>query len=238
VAGAENYLNPPVITLESKDLAPEGEEEEEDSKRGGTASIFLIIFPGFSVYALFLVGDIGMRDLLTEGSAGTLRRQMSGPVTGSSLIAAKALYSLVLASICLVILTVIGWIVAGRGVSFTGFLLLSAALVLAATGAGATVYGLSGKEQRGAVIAALVYLVLAFAGGSFFQIEGLPGVLRAVAPVSPFYWGTMGYRGLLEADAGLVDILPNAGILAAIGLPLLALGSFLLERRIRKGGAS
>jgi ABC-type multidrug transport system permease subunit len=241
MAGAENYLDPPVIKLETTDLGSTGEEaggQDDDSAENGTAAVFLYIFPGFSVYALFLVGDVGMRDLLTEGSAGTLRRQMSGPVTGPILVASKALYSLVLASVCLVILAVIGWIVAGHGVSLAGFLMLSGSLVIASTGAGAAVYGLSGKEQRGAVISALVYLVLAFAGGGFFDIRSLPGVVQGVAPVSPFYWGTMGYRSLLQADAGLMDVLPNAGILVAIGLPLLALGSILLERRIRRGGAS
>ena len=46
----------------------------------GTFSIFLIVLPGVSVWALFMLGDMAMRDILTESTPGTLRRQLSGPL--------------------------------------------------------------------------------------------------------------------------------------------------------------
>ena len=88
--GAEAFLFPPVIELSSVDLGEkETVDEEEDSgaEQNLALIIFLWIFPGVSVYALFLVGDLAMRDLLMEADAGTLRRQVQGPVSAATLLA-------------------------------------------------------------------------------------------------------------------------------------------------------
>ena len=39
--------------------------------------MFLMVLPGISVFGLFVVGDLAMRDLLDETTAGTLRRQLA-----------------------------------------------------------------------------------------------------------------------------------------------------------------
>jgi ABC-2 type transport system permease protein len=233
VEGVRKLLFPPAITVDTESLAP----KPADQKSGESVSlIFLIILPGVSVYALFLVGDQAMRDIITEAKAGTLRRQLAGPISAGTLVLGKALYTAVLALLALLVLSVVGAVVLRRGVDPAGFLLLSFALVLAVTGISATIYGLAKDERRGATIGSIVYLVLGFAGGSFVNLEGLPRAVRAVSPASPFYWGTTGYRKLIESAATAVDVLPNAAVLAGLGAVLLALGAFLLHRTMRRGG--
>jgi ABC-type multidrug transport system permease subunit len=106
------------------------------------------------------------------------------------------------------------------------------------TGTAGAIYGITGKEGRGAVVAGILYLILAFSGGCFIPLESLPNSVRAIAPFSLFYWGTTGYRMLMESGAGLSAIIPNVCILAGIGIPLMVLGSVLLGRRIQQGGAA
>lgn len=233
VDGAEAYLFPPAIAIDTGSLAP----KPADQQSGESASlIFLIILPGVSVYALFLVGDLAMRDIITEATAGTLRRQLAGPIGAGTLVLGKALYTAALSLLALLVLSIVGAVVLRKGVDPAGFLLLSLALVLAVTGTSATIYGLAKDERRGATIGSIVYLVLGFAGGSFVNLEGLPRAVRAVAPVSPFYWGTAGYRKLLESAATVGDVLPNVAVLAGLGAALLALGALLLHRTARRGG--
>ena len=231
--GGEKVLFPPVISVDTASLAPKPADEKSGE---GVSFIFLVVLPGVSVYALFLVGDLAMRDIITEATAGTLRRQLAGPIGAGTLVLGKALYTAVLSLLALLVLAVVGAAVLRRGVDPAGFLLLSLALVLAVTGTSATVYGLARDERRGATIGSIVYLVLGFAGGSFVNLEGLPRAVRAVAPASPFYWGTGGYRKLMESAATAGDVLPNVMILAGLGAVLLALGAFLLHRTARRGG--
>ena len=230
--GAAAVLSPPVIAFDTASLATPPADEPSDSE---VSLIFLVILPGISVYALFLVGDLAMRDIIAESTAGTLRRQLAGPIGGGTLVLGKALYTAVLSLLALGVLSAVGALVLRRGVDPAGFLLLSLALVLAVTGTSATIYGLARNERRGATIGSIIYLVLAMAGGSFVNLEGLPRAVRAVSPVSPFYWGTTGYRQLIESAGTLRDVLPNVAVLAGLGAALLALGAFLLHRAARRG---
>ncbi|HEV8583170.1 MAG TPA: ABC transporter permease [Thermoanaerobaculia bacterium] len=230
------YLSPPVIAVDTASLSPQPADEKSRKSGSGTSLIFLVVLPGVSVYALFLVGDQAMRDIITEATAGTLRRQLAGPIGTGTLVLGKALYTIVLALLALLVLSAVGAAVLRRGVDPAGFLLLSFALVLAVTGTAATIYGLARDERRGATIGSIVYLILGFAGGSFVNLEGLPRAVRAAAPASPFYWGTAGYRKLIESSGGLGDVLPNIAILAGLGVFLLALGALLLHRTLRRGG--
>jgi ABC-2 type transport system permease protein len=233
--GAGAFVFPPVILLDGEQL---GASDDEDAGGGsGFGAIFLAILPGISVYALFLVGDLGMRDLLTEAEAGTLRRQLCGPQRAGTLILGKALSTMALCVISVLLLTVIGALIAPQRVSPAGFVLLSLALILAVTGMASTIYGTSRSESRGSTIGAIIYLILAFAGGSFITFEALPAALRTVAPVSPFYWGTIGFRTLLRDGGGPADILLPAVILAGLGAATLLLGSLLLQRQARRGMA-
>jgi ABC-2 type transport system permease protein len=233
-AAAETATGEQAAEAGDEDEGDEGEEEGMDMR----ALIFLMILPGISVYALFLLGDLAMRDILHEGKIGTLRRQLAGPLAARELVLAKALQTAVLATICLVLISAVGWVVLEDPVDLPGFVVLSTALILAVTGAAAVIYGAARTDQQGSTLASLLYLVLGMAGGSFFPLSQLPEIFRKIGVFSPFYWGAEGYRALIENEAGLGDILPNVGILGGLGAVLLLVGSWLLERRVRRGAAA
>jgi ABC-type multidrug transport system permease subunit len=240
VDGAEKFLMPPVITLNSFSMEESEEEDEQQypSSRGLAFSIFLFVFPGISVYTLFLIGDTAMRDILVEAEDGTLARQLQGPIGTRTLVFAKALLTLVICLLALLILALIGWIARGSGVDRAGFIVHSLALIVAIAGSGATIYGAAGTQRRGATISSVAYLFLGFAGGSFIRVETMPAGVRAISPFSPFYWGAEGFKTLLERNGGLADVMQPVGILLALGVALLLLGSWLLTRRLERGGAT
>ena len=233
--GAGAFVFPPVILLDAEQLGTGADENGRGAS--GFDAIFLAVLPGISVYALFLVGDLGMRDLLTEAQAGTLRRQLCGPLRAGTLILGKALSTMILCVISILLLTLIGASIAPRSVSPAGFALLSLALILAVTGLAATLYGAARSENRGSTVGSIIYLILAFSGGSFITLEALPAVLRSVAPLSPFYWGTIGFRTLLRDGGGVVEVLLPATVLSGLGVATLLLGALLLRSHVRRGAA-
>jgi len=235
IDGVAEYVNPPVITLESIQLVREsGEEDPADSGGSDTGNIFLFVLPGVAVWSLFMLGDLGMRDLLSEMTRGTLRRQLSGPMPAWLVVVAKALYAAALAGIGLVVLSLVGWAVASRPIDPVGFVLLSLTVVLAATGFASLVYGGAPTERVGTTLSSVVLLVLAFAGGAFIPTAQMPAAVQRVSPLSPFYWGAEGYRELIQGG-GPAEIVTHAGILAGIGIVLLAAGSLMLGRRVSRG---
>lgn len=238
---ALRYVDEPPMTLEVVDLGeempPAGETADEDDEPSTLALIFLIILPGVSVYALFMIGDQMMRDVLSEQRFGTLRRQLTTPVSVAEVVASKVLLTIVVSGGALLVLAGVAWGVAGRLPDPFALVALALALVLAITGAGTTIYGIARTDQQGATLASLVYLALAFGSGSFMPVDNLPAVLQRLAPFSPFYWGTEGFRRLLDG-AGLLDLGRPMLWLGLTGVVLLTLGSRLLDRRLRSGVAS
>jgi ABC-2 type transport system permease protein len=213
--------------------------EPKKTKSGDApSSIFLLVLPGVAVYGLFLVADQGMRDVMTERTLGTLRRQLAGPVPAESIILAKAVYTAVLAAGAIVVIGAVGALVLSAPVSLPGFLLLSLALVLAVTGTTAVIYGVARTERQASTLGNMIFLAMGFLGGGFFRVEGLPPALRGIAPFTPLYWGTQGYRKLLEDAAGVGGIATHAGVLALMGAVFLGIGAVALRRTARRGAAA
>lgn len=238
IEGTGAFVFPPAIELPGAlETAPK-DTEAKTTRAEGMAEVFLLILPGIAVYALFLVGDSAMRDVLVEIREGTLRRQLAGPIGPGALVAAKAVYTAVLSLLALAILSLVTAAVLRRTISVPGYLLLSSGIVLAVAGASSVIYGFARTERRGATVASVIYVAMAFIGGSFVPLDSLPRVLRTIAPITPFYWGTTGYLKLMRDGAGLAEVLPNAASLAALGVVLLAIGAVALGRAVRSGAAA
>lgn len=231
--GADGFVFPPAITLKG---AFEEKSKEGEENRGSL--IFLAVLPGVAVYALFLVADNGMRDVLAEGTLGTMRRQLAGPIGTGTLLAGKALYAGALALLALAVFSAVAAAFLRKVPSLPGYLLLSLALILAVVGCSALVYGLAGTERKGATFASAMYLVLGFLGGSFVDVGNLPPFMQAIARWTPFYWATSGYRTLLEKGGGLADIFPAIAVLSLLGIAFLVAGAFFLRKTIARGGAT
>lgn len=237
IRSSGKYIFPPAITLKAVQLETPGTQSAAGSSPSPMASVFLFVLPGLAVFALFTLGDMVMRDLLGEGTRGTLRRVLAGPVRPGTLVLAKSLTASVVAVGGLLILAVIAGLVARHGVDFIAFALLSLALVACVTGLASTIYGLARSERQGSTIGSALYLILAFSGGAFLPLENLPRAMRAISPASLFYWGTQGYQKLLVTGGGLADVLLPIGVLAGSGIVLLTAGGMLLRRRILRGAA-
>ena len=143
----------------------------------------------------------------------------------------------VVAGVVLLILAAITAFLADVAVDLPAFAILSLSLVLAVTGFAALIYGAARTENQGTTAAAVIYLTMAFSGGSFVPLNSMPAALRGIAPISPFYWGTSGFQSLLD-EGGLADVLQNVAILGGLGLALLVAGSFLLQRKVLRGEAA
>jgi len=240
IDGMGGLVNPPAIALESElfdNVAP-AQKAEPKSKGNASSTIFLLVLPGVAVYGLFLVADQGMRDVMTERTLGTMRRQLAGPVAAETIIVAKAVFTALLASLAVIVMASVGAFVLSTPVSIAGFVLVSATLVLAVTGTNAVIYGLARTERQAATLGNMIFVLMGFLGGGFIRVEGLPPVVRAMAPLTPLYWGTQGYKALLEHGAGVAGVAKHAAVLATIGIVLLAVGALALRRTARSGAGA
>ena len=233
IMAAEDLIFPPVIGFEEEAVEKDDTAESEPSNTKST--IFGMLLPGLAVYSMFMLGDLGMRDLLVEQREGTLRRQLSAPITTRGVLFGKGLYVAGMVSISGVILMVLSRFALGLPIDPIAFFVSCLSVAMLVVGITSAIYGLCRSERQASTIGSAVFLFLGFLGGSFMPIDNLPSSLQGFVQYNPFYWGTEGFRQVLLSGAGLEDIASFLLRLLVLGLLSAILGATLLQRKILSG---
>ena len=86
------------------------------------------------------------------------------------------------------------------------------------------------NDQQAGGLGVLFALGLAALGGCMVPIEIFPDTMQTIAKLTPHAWGIDAFAELVRNDAGLVDILPQLGVLAVFAVVLLALATWRLQK--------
>lgn len=207
----------PAIVVASEDL--EGAKIE-----GGITIYFALMFPGITVMFVFFIVGMVAASLLTERETGTLRRLLAAPIPRGAIIAGKMLAYMLLVCLQVVVLFSVASIFFDMplGKSPVALVLLTLALALAATAMGMLVAALSRTPQQADNIGTVLGFVLAGIGGCIAltptpitRSEGFMGVL---SKLTPHAHAVEGYYSLMGENATFGQVLPEIGILLAMGV--------------------
>ena len=198
----------PVITVRSEDLA--------GAVKTGPANLFATFVPNFAVmFAFFLMGEIAAT-ILIEKEEGSFRRLMAAPMPRGAIIAGKML------TYTLVVLLQVAFLFGVASIAFDmplgksplGLLILSLSLALAASALGMLLAAFAKTSSQANMLGTLGGFVLGGLGGTFAVWRGLPGSLMdQLSLVTPHAHALRGFDTLLIEGGGVMDILPQAGIL-------------------------
>jgi ABC-2 type transport system permease protein len=184
---------------------------------------------------VFLSSLTGAATLIKARRLGVIARVMAAPVASWQALAGQALGRFGIAAVQG------GYIMLGTallfGVDWGNPLLAGLVLVLfcAVSAAAAMVIGsVMDNDAAATGVGVGLGLVLAGLGGSMVPPEFFSGTLQAVSRLTPHRWAYDAFADIQRHDGTLVDILPQLGVLAAMALALLALGSFLLQRSLSR----
>ncbi|GGI80789.1 ABC transporter permease [Pseudarthrobacter scleromae] len=184
---------------------------------------------------VFLSSLTGAATLIKARRLGVIARVMTGPVSSWQALAGQALGRFGIAAVQG------GYIMLGTallfGVDWGNPLLagLVLAFFCAVSAAAAMVIGsLMDNDAAASGVGVGLGLVLAGLGGSMVPPEFFSETLQAVSRVTPHRWAYDAFASIQRHDGTLADILPQLGVLAAMALALLALGSFLLQRSLSR----
>lgn len=214
----------PQITVTGEDL--EGVETQS------LDSVYSYYMPSYAVmFAFFIVGTIA-GSLLTEKEEGTFRRLLASPLHRGSIIAGKMLaYMLVMGLQVLLVLGV------GRvffdiplGDSPLGLVLITLTLALAATSLGMLVAAMARTRSQVEGVSFVISIVLGAVGGSIIPLPD-EGFLHLLSQFTPHSHAIEGYLKLMSQGAGVVEVLPQVGLLAGVAVAffLIAMWRFRFE---------
>jgi ABC-2 type transport system permease protein len=209
----------PYLTV-SRQTLQEVEKEEE------AWSAFSYFIPGFTVmFAFFLVGSVG-ESVLAEKEVGAFRRLLAAPVHRASIIAGKMLAYSLIVIMQVVVLFGVGRIVynVSLGRSPLALILLTIVLALVSSSLGMLVAAVAKSRRQAGTIGQVLGFVLSAAGGCIIvQTVQFGGFLEALSKATPHGHAMEGYVRLMVEGRGLMDVLPQVGLLALFGVAFFAL---------------
>lgn len=184
---------------------------------------------------VFLSTLAGSTTLIQARRLGVVNRMLAGPMTAGQVVGGQVLgrwaiglfqggYIMLASSL----LFGVGW-----GSLPLALLVL---LLFSLVAAGAAILVGTLLETEGAAGGAGIGagLVLAALGGSMFPLELFPDTLRAVSRITPHSWAYDAFAELQRRGGGLLDVLPQLGVLAAMALLLTTLGAWSLRRSLAR----
>ncbi len=198
-------------------------------------NFFNLLIPGFTVmFSFFLVGVIG-ESIFKEKDDGTYRRLMAGPMRRGEIVAGKMLAFGVMVVLQVFILfgVAAGFFSMDLGKSPLGLILLTICLSLVVTSMGLMVAALSKSGKQADSISMLLAFLLAGLGGCIqfgltplFLQDNFIATLSRFVPQGQALWG---YYRLINQNAGIVEILPNMGILLLMAAVFFGIASWRLK---------
>ncbi|MBL7063024.1 MAG: ABC transporter permease [Anaerolineae bacterium] len=220
----QEMFEDPLIAVRGEDL--EGVETQSlDSAHGYTVPSYAVMF------AFFIVGTIAAT-ILTEKEEGTFRRLLASPIHRGSIIAGKMLTYMLVVGLQVLVVFGVGSVFFGvpLGNSPLGLLLVTLALALAATSLGMLVAALARTHSQVDAVGLVIGIVLGAAGGAIIPIPE-EGFLHLLSQFTPHAHAIEGYLKLTSQGAGVVEILPQVGLLAGVGVLffLIAMWRFKFE---------
>ncbi len=161
-----------------------------------------------------------------ERATGTLRRLLTTPTRKATYLLGTITGQVLMALVQMLLLVGFGILVMnlnwGRDPLALLVILLSAALAAAAIGTSMGTFVKSGGQANGLSI--MAGMVMALMGGCWYPLELFPPAIQTVVKILPTTWAMQGLLDLVLRGRGLVDILPEAGVLLGFAAVFFTLG--------------
>ncbi|MEZ4635073.1 MAG: ABC transporter permease [Caldilineaceae bacterium] len=197
-----------------------GDVEGESVDEGFGQSV-----PGMgSMYVMFTVLG-GIAVLMRERKQWTLQRLVAMPLSRAQILGGKVLTYFTLGMIQYLIVFGVGLAV---GLDFGDrplvLLPVMIAFVLCTTGIAFAIAPHVESESQASGIALLLSLSLAPLGGAWWPLDIVPDFMRTIAYASPISWAMAAFHDVMWYNRGLVDVLPEIGVLVGAAVVLFAIG--------------
>jgi ABC-2 type transport system permease protein len=182
---------------------------------------------------MFLTSMTGAAVLVSTRQLGISRREASTPTSAATIIAGETLGRFAFA------LFQGGFIVLATAILFgVDWIdpLATAAIVVAfglvASGAAMLVATVVSNENQVSAVGPALGMILALLGGTMVPIEVFPSIMRTLSHVTPHAWAIDAFHRLLYDGGGLVDVLPEVGVLLGFAAVILTLAVVRFRRTL------
>jgi ABC-2 type transport system permease protein len=195
---------------------PDPTEYDPRANQSTGQMITWVFIPLFGISALFAY----------ERQQGTLRRILTTPTTKATYLFGTIAGQVAVAMVQMTILVLFGIFVMklGWGREPLALFLIMLASALAAASIGVTMGTFVKSEGQASGLSTMFGMVMALLGGCWYPLEMFPPVVQNLVKVLPTTWAMEGMLDLVLRGRGLIDILPEAGVLLGFAAVFFTVG--------------
>lgn len=194
--------------------------------------------PAWSVFSMFFIIIPLAGSIIMERGEGSSFRLKTIPNAIQIVLASKVfVYMMVCLSQLFLMLMVGITILPMMGLPKLQFGNSPVATILVGlfTAMAATCYGLmfgtiTTTNQQAAIGGSVSVLIMAALGGVWVPVHLMPGVMKTISKLSPLNWGLEAFHDLFLRDGGIVEVLPEIGMLFGFSLATVVV-SFWYTRK-------
>lgn len=198
--------------------------------------------PAWLIFGMFFIMIPLSNVMAMERQTNTITRLRMARVPAGKLIAAKLIPYFLINQLQFAGMLALGrWVLPKLGMpalQLSGCLgvyaMLAAAVSLAALGYGLLVSVVARSTEHAVVLGGGGIIIMAALGGIMVPTYVMPDIMQTVAQFSPMGWALSGFQTLLLRQAGLEQILPVLGRLAAFGLLTLTAAAAVYRGQLKK----
>ncbi|MAT44880.1 MAG: hypothetical protein CL609_21320 [Anaerolineaceae bacterium] len=220
---ANNPIENDWVSLKTENFSSEPQQTEFDWLTYSVPSMAIL-------YLMFTINAAG-RSILTEKNQGTLSRMLVTPTTATHIIGGKMLGAILTGVLQMTVILLGGTLLYSiQWGSYFGLILLTLAIVAAATGWSMIIAAFSQTPGQASAIGTAITLTFAAAAGNFLPRGALPEWLQNASLITPNGWGLEGYTNLSLGN-GFESVLPAIIALFIMALVLFLISSLIFRRQ-------
>ncbi|WP_378175391.1 ABC transporter permease [Aquimarina sp. SS2-1] len=195
--------------------------------------------PAWTLFAIFFTILPLSLNVVHEKGQGTFVRLQTTPVSYSTIISGKAFLFLMVSLLQFTLILLLGIFVFPKlglpvldlGDQLWLLYLVALASGLAATGLGILLGTVFSSHEQAAPFGAVLVVLLAAIGGVWVPVFAMPDTMQILAKISPMNWGLEAFYDCFLRKGGLVDILPEIGLLIGFFISTIVIAILYYEKK-------
>lgn len=170
--------------------------------------------------------------LILSRNLGVSRRMLSTPTATRTVVVGETLGRYLIALLQGLFIVAAAWLLFGvRWGDLPATLAVLVSFSLVGTAAGMLIGSVFSNDAQAGGIGVMLGLSFGALGGAMIPLEIFPETMQTVAHVTPHAWGMDAFSQIFRGG-GVGDILPELGVLLAMGFGILAIAIFFFRRAI------
>ncbi|MDQ8184788.1 ABC transporter permease [Pelagicoccus sp. SDUM812002] len=183
---------------------------------------------GYAIMFLLFATTGSAASLFEERNDGIFLRLLSMPVKRTHILWSKFIFNTILGVVQALTLFVASSFLFNVEVfpNFLNLLVVSLFASAACTAFGMLLASISKTPQQAQGFGTLLIISMSAMGGAWFPLSMMPEPMQVIGKFTLVYWGVESYLGALWEEAGLIALIPELSVLAAIAIGLNLLSSW------------